>query len=113
MHGSGRLLTLAQGSVAQKMSVTPADVLATVIHRIRQPSGSVACVASYDPHERVWNPPMPLLFQRQIGMDTRAIPAGTIRDWICRSLPDTGPADTGREGAGQTSSAGPDLAHVW
>ena len=83
-----------------------ADVLATVIHRIRQPSGSVACVASYDPHERVWNPPMPLLFQRQIGMDTRAIPAGTIRDWICRSLPDTGPADTGREGAGQTSSAG-------
>jgi hypothetical protein len=75
-----------------------ADVLATVIHRIRQPSGSVACVASYDPHERVWNPSMPLLFQRQIGMDTRAIPSGTIRDWICASLPD------GEDGV--TSSAG-------
>src|SRR5207342_2161366 len=56
-----------------------ADVLAAVIHRIRQPSGAVACVASYDPHERVWNPPMPLLFQRRFGMDNRAIPAGTIR----------------------------------
>ncbi len=32
---------------------------------------------------------MPLLFQRQIGMEHRAIPSGTIRDWICGSLPDT------------------------
>ncbi|MFN2496918.1 MAG: tyrosine-type recombinase/integrase [Pseudonocardiaceae bacterium] len=70
-----------------------ADVLAAVIHRIRQPSGAVTCVASYDPHERVWNPTMPLLFQRQIGMDHRAIPSGTIRDWICQSLPD-GPSNS-------------------
>lgn len=78
-----------------------ADVLAAVIHRIRQPSGSVACVAAYDPHERVWNPPMPLLFQRQIGMDNRAVASATIREWICASLPD------GDHGA--TSSVGQPL----
>jgi hypothetical protein len=78
-----------------------ADVLAAVIHRIRQPSGSLACVPSYDPHERVWNPPMPLLFQRQIGMHNRAIPSATIREWICASLPD------GEDGV--TSSAGQPL----
>jgi integrase len=90
-----------------------ADVLAAIIHRIRQPGGAVACVASYDPHERVWNPPMPLLFQRQIGMDTRAIPSGTIRDWICQSLPNglpaTGTADTGHADAGLANSAGQPL----
>jgi Phage integrase family len=71
-----------------------ADVLAAIIHRVRQPSGALAGVASYDPHERVWNPPMPLLFQRQIGMDNRAISPGTIRDWICRASPDAGPTDS-------------------
>ena len=51
-----------------------ADVLAAVIHRIREPSGAVAAVASYDPHERVWNPPMPLLFQRRFGGGNRVDP---------------------------------------
>ena len=46
--------------------------------------------------ERIWNPAMPLLFQRQVGMDNRAIPSCTIRDWICESMPDTSPADTGQ-----------------
>jgi Phage integrase family len=90
-----------------------ADVLAAVIHRVRQPGGAVACVVSYDPHERAWNPPMPLLFQRRIGMDHRAIPSGTIRDWICQSLPtgpdDTGIADTGHEDAGLKNAAGQPL----
>ena len=70
-----------------------ADVLAAVIGRIREPGGAVAAVASYDPHERVWNPPMPLLFQRRFGGSNRSIPAGTIRDWICQAIPDTAPAE--------------------
>ena len=86
-----------------------ADVLAAVIHRIRQPSGAVASVASYDAHERVWNPPMPLLFQRQLGMDNRAIPSGTIRDWICQSLPDTSPTDTAQADGALTNSSGQPL----
>jgi integrase len=70
-----------------------ADVLAAVIHRIRQPSGAVAAVAAYDPQERVWNPPMPLLFQRQFGGGNRSIASATIRGWICQAIPDTIPAD--------------------
>jgi integrase len=70
-----------------------ADVLASVIHRIREPTGAVACVAAYDSHERVWNPPMPLLFQRRIGGVNRSIPPDTIREWICRAIPVTSTAD--------------------
>ena len=70
-----------------------ADVLASVIHRIREPAGAVACVAAYDSHERVWNPPMPLLFQRRIGGVNRSIPPDTIREWICRAIPVTSTAD--------------------
>jgi hypothetical protein len=44
--------------------------------------GVVGCVASYDSDERVWNTPMPLLFQRRFGIEHRAIPAATIREWI-------------------------------
>jgi hypothetical protein len=57
-----------------------ADVLATVITRIRDRNGALGCVASYDSHERVWNPPMPLLFQRRVGIEHRAIPAATLRE---------------------------------
>jgi integrase len=81
-----------------------ADVLAALIHRIRQPSGAVAAVASYDSHERVWNPPMPLLFQRQFGGGNRAIPSGTIRDWICSAIPGSAGPDSGL-----TNSAGQPL----
>jgi integrase len=78
-----------------------ADILAAVIHRIRQPSGAVPAVAAYDPQERVWNPPMPLLFQRQFGGGNRAIASATIREWICQAIPDTIPTD-----ASLTNSAG-------
>ncbi len=73
---------LSKTDTERLLVVSPelADVLAAVIHRVRQPVGALACAASYNPHERVWNPPMPLLFLRQIGMDQRAIPSGTIRD---------------------------------
>ena len=81
-----------------------ADVLASVIHRIREPAGAVASVAAYDSHERVWNPPMPLLFQRRIGGFSRSIPPDTIREWICRAIPVTSTA-----GGSLTNSAGQPL----
>jgi integrase len=80
-----------------------ADVLASVIHRIREPAGAVACVAAYDSHERVWNPPMPLLLQRRIGGVNRPIPPDTIREWICRAIP------AGTSDGSLTSSAGQPL----
>jgi len=77
------------------MVVSPelADVLAAIITRIRRPDGSVGCVTSYDSHERVWNPPMPLLFQRRFSLEQRSIPGGTIADWLGLALRDTGITD--------------------
>jgi hypothetical protein len=70
-----------------------ADVLAAIICRIRGHDGALGCVASYDSHERVWNPPMPLLFQRRFGIEHRAIPTATLREWINGSLDGTGVTD--------------------
>ena len=72
-----------------------ADVFAAVISRIRGRDGALCCVASYDSHERVWNPPMPLLFQRRFGIEHRAIPAATIREWISRALDGSNVTDAG------------------
>ena len=79
-----------------------ADVLASIIHRIRDHTGAVPCVTAYDPHERTWNPPLPLLFQRRFGMTPRFIPAGTLRAWIDRAL----------DGAGITDVTGQPLRFV-
>ncbi len=70
-----------------------ADVLAAIIRRVRGDDDAVRCVASYDTHERTWNPPMPLLFQRRFSVEHRAIPGGTIRDWITGALEGTGVTD--------------------
>ncbi|MFD9466997.1 hypothetical protein [Streptomyces sp. NPDC060027] len=48
-------------------------MLSTIISRIRGATGAVPFVVSYDSHERVWNPPMPLLFQRHAGVENRSI----------------------------------------
>jgi integrase len=97
---SGELIPLLQiapskSDAERLLVVSPelADVLAAIIQRIRTPDGAVPCVASYDPHERQWNPPLPLLFQHNFGVDSRAIPAGTIRDWIFRVLDGSGITD--------------------
>ena len=46
-------------------------------------------VIAYDIHERVWNPPMPLLFQRQIGIEHRPIPIHGIRALLNAALAGT------------------------
>jgi integrase len=101
LPGTGELVPLLQiapskSDTERLLVVSPelADVLATIITRIRQPDGSIGCVTSYDPHERVWNPPMPLLFQRTFSLERRAIPGGTIADWLKLALPGTGITDT-------------------
>jgi hypothetical protein len=67
-----------------------ADVLSTIISRVREPGGAVSLVAVYDDHERVWLPPAPVLFQRRIGAENRAIPAATIRRLLAATLARTG-----------------------
>ena len=67
-----------------------AEVLSAVICRIRDPHGVVPLAMSYDIHERVWNPPMPLLFQRKVGVENRPIPAGGVRALLNNALARTG-----------------------
>jgi len=67
-----------------------ADVLSAVITRVRGSDGAVPLVASYDTHECTWNPPMPLLFQRVIGMENRPVPAEGVRDLLRGALAASG-----------------------
>ena len=97
LPGTGELVPLLQIAPSKTdqerlLVISPelADVLSTIICRIRARDGSVPLVAAYDAHECVWNPPMPLLFQRIIGLENRPIPTEGIRDLIRGALAATG-----------------------
>jgi integrase len=70
-----------------------ADVLTTVICRIRGVDGAVPLVAAYDAYECVWNPPMPLLFQRTVGLEHRPLTIGAVRTLIHQAVARAGPTD--------------------
>jgi len=70
-----------------------AEVLATIISRVRQQSAAVPLVAAYDGRERVWARPSPLLFQHPAGGEPRAITAGWVRDLLDEALARTGLTD--------------------
>ncbi|MGP3921008.1 hypothetical protein [Nonomuraea sp. 10N515B] len=57
-----------------------ADVLSTVIRRIRQPNGTVPLVPVYDRYECVWWPPSPVLFQRRFPSTAVTIRSVTSTD---------------------------------
>ncbi|MDT5045497.1 MAG: hypothetical protein QOG75_1350 [Mycobacterium sp.] len=59
-----------------------AEVLSAVISRVRGASGAVPLVAAYDHHERLWLPPLPLLFQRRVGGEQRALSISAIRSML-------------------------------
>ena len=70
-----------------------AEVLSTIICRIRGEDGAVPLVVAYDYHERVWNPPIPLLFQRRFGGEHRPIAGPAVRELIADALAGTGLTD--------------------
>ena len=70
-----------------------ADVLSTIIQRVREPSRAVPLVPAYDWHECVWMPPAPLLFQRRFRTENRSINHGTLRKMLQAALADTGLVD--------------------
>ena len=67
-----------------------ADVLSDIICRVRDPAGAVPLVVAYDYHERVFNPPLPILFQRQVGTENRPINAPAVRNLLDAALAATG-----------------------
>ena len=67
-----------------------ADVLAAIITRIREPGGGIPLVVAYDYHERVWNPPMPLLFQWHWRLEDRPVNPNVIRRLLNDTLAGTG-----------------------
>ena len=73
-----------------------ADVLSTIIRRIREPDGAVPLVPVYDRYECVWRPPSPVLFQRRFPSEIRAISDSSLRTMLNGALVHTGlkdPAD--------------------
>jgi integrase len=75
-----------------------ADVLSAVIRRVRGRDGAIPLVAAYDARERTWLDPAPLLFQRRVGTEQRAIGASAVRTILTDALAHTGLTDpaTGR-----------------
>lgn len=61
-----------------------ADILSTIVQRLRNPDGSIPLIVSYDVRERIWNPPMPVLFQRGIGNERRAYTPTAIRKLLIK-----------------------------
>lgn len=70
-----------------------ADVLSAIVCRIRDDNGAVPLVVAYDRTERVWKPPMPLLFQRRLRHENRPIPESAIRNLLKGALTTSGVTD--------------------
>ena len=70
-----------------------ADVLSAIMHRIRGTGPDVPLVVSYDKNERVYNPPMPLLFQRPCQLENRAVAETSLRDYLDHALTAIGVKD--------------------
>lgn len=75
------------------VSPTLAEVLSTILRRIRDDNGAVPLVVAYDIHERTWNPPTPLLFQHRVGMENMAFGTAAIRKLIQSALTSSGLTD--------------------
>ncbi|WP_406191781.1 site-specific integrase [Streptomyces sp. NBC_01017] len=70
-----------------------ADVLSAIVSRVRDSSGAVPLVVDYDRHERTWNPPAPLLFQRRLRVENRPIAEAAIRGLLKDALTESGITD--------------------
>ena len=70
-----------------------ADVLATIIARVRGASVTLPLVSSYDEYERLWSPPAPLLFQRRINNENRAFAYSTLLKMLTAAVQATGLTD--------------------
>ena len=63
-----------------------ADVLSTIVARIRAGGPRVPLVVAYDKNERVYNPPMPLLFQWRRRLENRPVAESALRGYLDHAL---------------------------
>ncbi len=63
-----------------------ADVLATIVGRIRDDEGRVPLVVSHDKNERVYNAPMPLLFQCRRRLEDHPVSETALRGYLDHAL---------------------------
>jgi len=100
LPGTGELVPLLQIASSKTdaerlLLASPelADVLSAIICRARGQDGAIPLVAAYDVRERLWLPPAPLLFQRRVGSEHRAIGASAVRTMLTEALAHTGLTD--------------------
>lgn len=72
-----------------------ADVLSQVVSRIRAGKPDVPRVVSYDKNERVFNAPLPLLFQWHRRLENRAVSETALRHYLDHALGGIGVKDSG------------------
>jgi hypothetical protein len=70
-----------------------ADVLSAVVARVRGTRLTVPLVVGYDPGERVYNPPMPLLFQYRCQLEDRPVVQTALRKYLDHALTAIGVKD--------------------
>jgi integrase len=70
-------------------------VLSTIVARIRGEQTHVPPVVSYDKNERVYNSPMPLLFQWRRRLEDRAVTETSLRGYLDHALTELGIKDAG------------------
>ena len=80
-----------------------ADVLSTIIRRVRGNTATVPVIPAYDRAECVWLAPAPWLFQRRLGTEHRRICSGAIRNMLNAALAHS-PPDRPRRPAARCTS---------
>jgi integrase len=100
LPGTGELIPLLQIAPSKTdterlLVVSPelADVLSTIICRVRGSDGAVPLVRARDRHELIWMQPSPLLFQRRTRTENHALNANLIADLLDKALARTGLTD--------------------
>jgi integrase len=70
-----------------------AEVLSAIICRVRGRAQTLPLVVAYDEHERTWNPPLPLLFQRRYRGEDRPLNTVVIRQLLDQAIAGSGLTD--------------------
>ncbi|MFB9716368.1 site-specific integrase [Arthrobacter methylotrophus] len=100
LPGTGELIPLLQIAPSKTdaerlLVISPelADALSAIVTRIRAGQQQVPLVVSHDKNERVYNPPMPLLFQWRRRLENRTVSEGALRSYLDHALSALGVKD--------------------